>query len=248
MLHAIQILKRMLRAEVGLLFVDNQMIVVVTIVILNQLMYQFVHSFILIYFLFSRAQSTQMSGRNDYFLRQIDIHPDYRSTVMDWIHQVCVEYRIELDVMVWTATLFDAFLSRTSTLIVAQKLQLLGCTCFWMAIQMRHRDREPCADDLVALCANAYTWQEVCRERERECVCVCMCCNNCCCSADFDSNLAVFLLPAHTVPSNASPSNRNARLLCQRHLGGRVRRALSAMVGHVCQRRMGARQRVGAGG
>ncbi|CAI9114071.1 OLC1v1014690C1 [Oldenlandia corymbosa var. corymbosa] len=77
---------------------------------------------------------------------QQDITPPMRAILVDWLVEVCDEYKLIPDTLYLTVYLIDAFLSLES--IARQRLQLLGITCLLIASKFE----EICAPRVAELC------------------------------------------------------------------------------------------------
>nr|XP_043617613.1 cyclin-A2-1 [Erigeron canadensis] len=89
---------------------------------------------------------------------QRDVTQSMRGVLVDWLVEVSVEYKLELDTLYLTVYLIDLFLSQHY--IERQRLQLLGITCMLIASKYE----ELCAPALEEFCFitdNTYTKSEV---------------------------------------------------------------------------------------
>ncbi|KAK7283057.1 hypothetical protein RIF29_12299 [Crotalaria pallida] len=95
---------------------------------------------------------------------QKDISPSMRGILVDWLVEVSEEYQLVPDTLYLTVNLIDRFLS--SSLILKQRLQLLGVTCMLIASKYE----EICAPRVEEFCFitdNTYSREEVLKlERE----------------------------------------------------------------------------------
>ncbi|KAL3511823.1 hypothetical protein ACH5RR_024540 [Cinchona calisaya] len=89
---------------------------------------------------------------------QQDITPTMRRILIDWLVEVCEEYKLVPDTLYLTVHLVDMFLSQKC--ILRQKLQLLGITCMLIASKYE----EICAPGVEEFCFitdNTYTKSEI---------------------------------------------------------------------------------------
>ncbi|EEF45957.1 cyclin A, putative [Ricinus communis] len=89
---------------------------------------------------------------------QHDITPNMRGILIDWLVEVCEEYKLVPDTLYLTVNLIDRFLSKN--FIEKQRLQLLGVTCMLIASKYE----EICAPRVEEFCFitdNTYTKRQV---------------------------------------------------------------------------------------
>lgn len=89
---------------------------------------------------------------------QQDINQSMRGILVDWLVEVCEEYKFVANTLYLTVHFVDAFLSQEH--IERHCLQLLGITC--MLIASKYEEIcAPCIDELCFITANTYTKGEV---------------------------------------------------------------------------------------
>jgi len=90
----------------------------------------------------------------DYFSKQTNIRPRMRTILFSWLTEVHMQFELR-EVVLWAAfQICDRFLSRVN--IHRKKLQLVGCTCIWIASKY-HEIYPPLASDLVHMSDMAFT-------------------------------------------------------------------------------------------
>ncbi|KAI3823733.1 hypothetical protein L1987_05173 [Smallanthus sonchifolius] len=89
---------------------------------------------------------------------QRDITQEMRGILIDWLVEVCEEYRLGVETFYLTVTLIDRYLSKMY--IEKQRLQLLGITC--MLIASKYEDiTAPRVEDFCFITDGTYTRKEV---------------------------------------------------------------------------------------
>ncbi|KAI5660562.1 hypothetical protein M9H77_29355 [Catharanthus roseus] len=89
---------------------------------------------------------------------QRDINQSMRGILVDWLVEVCEEYKMVPDTLYLAVYLVDAFLSKQY--IERQRLQLLGITCLLIASKYEEISATS-IDELCHITANSYTKHEV---------------------------------------------------------------------------------------
>jgi len=89
---------------------------------------------------------------------QQDITPRMRSILVDWMIEVHNKFKLRPETIYLTIDLLDRFLSTKS--IRRSALQLLGCTCMWVASKY-HEIYAPEMRDFVYISDNAFTLKDL---------------------------------------------------------------------------------------
>lgn len=98
---------------------------------------------------------------------QNNISPRMRGILVDWLIEVHNKFKLRPSTMFLTIELLDRFLSRRA--IHRTKLQLLGCTCMWIASKY-HEIFCPQMSDFVYISDNAFNRQQLLRMETEVCV------------------------------------------------------------------------------
>jgi len=94
----------------------------------------------------------------DYFLKQTNIRPRMRTILYSWLTEVHMQFELR-EVVLWMAfQICDRFLSKVN--VHRKKLQLVGCTCIWIASKY-HEIYPPLASDLVHMSDMAFTKDDI---------------------------------------------------------------------------------------
>jgi len=94
----------------------------------------------------------------DYFLKQTNIRPRMRTILFSWMTEVHMQFELR-EVVLWASfQICDRFLSKVN--IHREKLQLVGCTCIWIASKY-HEIYPPLASDLVHMSDKAFTKDDI---------------------------------------------------------------------------------------
>ncbi|KAK9079810.1 hypothetical protein SSX86_001483 [Deinandra increscens subsp. villosa] len=117
--------------------------------------------------LFNNLRAAELKGRpsvNYMKTVQRDITQEMRGILIDWLVEVCEEYKLTTETLYLTVTLIDQYLSKMY--IEKQKLQLLGITC--VLIASKYEDTiTPRVEDFCFITDCTYTRREV-LDMERE--------------------------------------------------------------------------------
>jgi len=106
----------------------------------------------------SEMKSADMLPNPNYFLKQNNIRPRMRTILFSWMTEVHLQFELR-EVVLWASfQICDRFLSKIN--VHREKLQLVGCTCMWIASKY-HEIYPPLASDLVHLSDRAFTKDEI---------------------------------------------------------------------------------------
>jgi len=103
----------------------------------------------------------------NYMDRQDNIKPRMRGILVDWLIEVHNKFKLRPSTMFLTIELLDRYLSRRN--IHRTKLQLLGCTCMWIASKY-HEIYCPQINDFVYISDNAFNRQNLLRMETEVCI------------------------------------------------------------------------------
>lgn len=109
--------------------------------------------------LLERASARHVGVRPDFLDRHPDLKASMRTILMDWLAQVCSEWKYNRETYLQTVSVVDHFLAASSNLPKA-KLQCLGITALWVVSKIEEVDPY-CAGDHVCVCNGAITLSEL---------------------------------------------------------------------------------------
>ncbi|XP_076894885.1 cyclin-A2-1-like [Bidens hawaiensis] len=111
--------------------------------------------------IFNNLRVAELKGRpsvNYMKTVQRDIKQEMRGILIDWLVEVCEEYKLKPETLYLTVTLIDQYLSKMY--IEKQRLQLLGITC--MLIASKYEETiAPRVEDFCFITDGTYTRREV---------------------------------------------------------------------------------------
>lgn len=96
----------------------------------------------------------------DYMRKQPDINGNMRTVLVDWIVEVCEEYRLNTETLYLAVSYVDRFLSMMS--VVRSKLQLVGTSAMFIAAKLEGI-YPPDVADFVYITDDTYTKKQVLR-------------------------------------------------------------------------------------
>lgn len=96
----------------------------------------------------------------DYMRKQPDINGNMRTVLVDWIVEVCEEYRLNTETLYLAVSYVDRFLSMMS--VVRSKLQLVGTSAMFIAAKLEEI-YPPDVADFVYITDDTYTKKQVLR-------------------------------------------------------------------------------------
>lgn len=96
----------------------------------------------------------------DYMRKQPDINGNMRTVLVDWIVEVCEEYRLNTETLYLAVSYVDRFLSIMS--VVRSKLQLVGTSAMFIAAKLEEI-YPPDVADFVYITDDTYTKKQVLR-------------------------------------------------------------------------------------
>ncbi|AQK64281.1 cyclin superfamily protein, putative [Zea mays] len=106
----------------------------------------------------TESQATRRPATDYIAAVQVDVTPNTRAILVDWLVDVSEEYRFVSDTLYLTVSYIDRFLSANA--LNRQKLQLLGVAA--MLIASKHEEISPLnVEDFCYITDNTYTKQEV---------------------------------------------------------------------------------------
>ncbi|XP_044318301.1 cyclin-A3-1-like [Triticum aestivum] len=120
--------------------------------------------------IYSYLRSMEVQARRrpaaDYIERvQVDVTPNMRGILVDWLVEVAEEYKLVSDTLYLTVSYIDRFLSSNS--LNRQKLQLLGVSAMLIASKYEEIS-PPNVEDFCYITDNTYMKQEVSIKMERD--------------------------------------------------------------------------------
>jgi hypothetical protein len=101
----------------------------------------------------SSHQSISILGPLQYLDEQM------RSSVIDWMIEVSVEYKFVPSILHYSVLLLDQVLSHVS--IPRRSFQLLGCSCLYLVSRPTNSTIQMDLDDVMYMCDSQYTLEEV---------------------------------------------------------------------------------------
>lgn len=96
----------------------------------------------------------------DYMRKQPDINSNMRTVLVDWVVEVCEEYRLNTETLYLAVSYVDRFLSYMS--VVRSKLQLVGTSAMFIAAKFEEI-YPPDVSDFVYITDDTYTKKQVLR-------------------------------------------------------------------------------------
>lgn len=96
----------------------------------------------------------------DYMRKQPDINGNMRTVLVDWVVEVCEEYRLNTETLYLAVSYVDRFLSMMS--VVRSKLQLVGTSAMFIAAKLEEI-YPPDVADFVYITDDTYTKKQVLR-------------------------------------------------------------------------------------
>jgi cyclin A len=109
----------------------------------------------------THLRETQMRFRPDgnYMVTvQREVNVSMRNILMDWLAEVCLEYKLENETLYLAVNLVDRFLSNYSS--SKTKLQLIGITCMFLSAKYFELVT-PNIDDYVYITDNSYSKEQI---------------------------------------------------------------------------------------
>lgn len=107
-----------------------------------------------------RSQEVVTSVRPHFLNLQPQISESMRSILIDWLISVQVQFKLTPDTLYLTVNIIDRYLEKAQ--VPRSKLQLVGVTSLFIASKYEETYmRTPHVRDMVALCDNLYTRQEI---------------------------------------------------------------------------------------
>jgi hypothetical protein len=117
----------------------------------------------------NEKRSANLLPNPDYFLKQTNIRPRMRTILFSWMTEVHIQFELR-EVVLWASfQICDRFLSKVN--IHREKLQLVGCTCIWIASKY-HEIYPPLATDLVHMSDKAFTKDDIIAMECQICKCL----------------------------------------------------------------------------
>ncbi|KAK1436080.1 hypothetical protein QVD17_01855 [Tagetes erecta] len=117
--------------------------------------------------IYNNLRATELKRRPSFnYMKTVqrDITQEMRGILIDWLVEVCEEYKLKSETLYLTVTLIDQYLSKMY--IEKQRLQLLGITC--MLIASKYEETiAPRVEDFCFITDGTYTRREV-LDMERE--------------------------------------------------------------------------------
>lgn len=98
--------------------------------------------------------------KSDYMRKQPDINGNMRTVLVDWIVEVCEEYRLNTETLYLAVSYVDRFLSLMS--VVRSKLQLVGTSAMFIAAKLEEI-YPPDVADFVYITDDTYNKKQVLR-------------------------------------------------------------------------------------
>ncbi|XP_059612939.1 G2/mitotic-specific cyclin-A [Phlebotomus argentipes] len=98
--------------------------------------------------------------KSNYLQKQPDINSQMRTVLVDWMVEVCEEYKLDTETLYLAVSYVDRFLSYMS--VVRGKLQLVGTTAMYIAAKYEEI-YPPDASDFVYITDETYTNKQVLR-------------------------------------------------------------------------------------
>lgn len=95
-----------------------------------------------------------------YMKKQIDITSSMRSILIDWLVEVCEEYKLNLETLYLAVNFTDRFLSQMS--VLRGKLQLVGTASMYIAAKYEEIT-PPDVNEFVYITDDTYTKKQVLR-------------------------------------------------------------------------------------
>jgi cyclin A len=90
--------------------------------------------------------------------RQVDINPSMRGILIDWLNEVCQEYKLKLETLYLAVNITDRALTKFQ--IQRNKLQEVGITALFIASKYNELT-PPTVDDFVYITENTYPKSEI---------------------------------------------------------------------------------------
>ncbi|XP_077292152.1 cyclin-A1-like [Arctopsyche grandis] len=109
---------------------------------------------------YMREIEVKYRARPDYMRKQTDITHSMRAILIDWLVEVCEEYRLETETLYLAVSYIDRFLSYMA--VVRAKLQLVGTTAMFIASKYEEI-YPPDLREFVYITDETYTKQQVLR-------------------------------------------------------------------------------------
>lgn len=95
-----------------------------------------------------------------YLTRQTDLNAGMRAILMDWLVEVCEEYKLQSETLFLAVQLTDRFLSLVTTPVLRGQLQLVGVTAMLLAAKYEEI-HPPTVEDFVYITDFTYTREQV---------------------------------------------------------------------------------------
>ena len=105
-----------------------------------------------------KAEETRHWPNKDYMERQIDINPNMRGILVDWVIEVQMKFKMLPETLYLTINLIDRYLERT--VIMRDRLQLVATAAMLIACKYEEI-HPPCIADFVFITDNAFDVKEI---------------------------------------------------------------------------------------
>lgn len=107
-----------------------------------------------------RIQEQENRPKASYMNKQMDITPNMRSILVDWLVEVCEEYKLDAETLYLAVNYTDRFLSQMS--VLRGKLQLVGTASMYVAAKYEEI-MPPDIAEFVYITDDTYTKKQVLR-------------------------------------------------------------------------------------